>query len=449
VGALNRYLAQLMSGRFYAAAKDLGKQVLKGAPTPLFELARRFEEQAKHIVTPTTLFEKFGFNYIGPIDGHDLDALIPTLENLRNLPGPQFLHVVTRKGQGYDLAERDPIAYHGPGKFDPKVGLTPPSVAPKTTFTQVFGQWLCDMAEHDPKLVAITPAMREGSGMVEFHRRFPDRYHDVGIAEQHALTFAAGMACEGLRPVVAIYSTFLQRAYDQLIHDVALQKLPMVLALDRAGLVGADGATHAGAYDIAFLRCIPNVSVACPADENECRQLLTTAHQQDHTVAVRYPRGAGVGVAVDPGLNPLPFGKGELRREGSRIAILAFGTLLYPTLAVAESMDLSVANMRWAKPLDTALLLALAARHDAIVTVEDAALMGGAGSAVQEALQAAGLVLPVLSLGLPDRFIEHGDPAKLMAMHGLDAIGIEASVRARFGALFEADSKGKPLSKAA
>ena len=316
VGALNRYLAQLMSGRFYAAAKDLGKQVLKGAPTPLFELARRFEEQAKHIVTPTTLFEKFGFNYIGPIDGHDLDALIPTLENLRNLPGPQFLHVVTRKGQGYDRAERDPIAYHGPGKFDPKVGLTPPSVAPKTTFTQVFGQWLCDMAEHDPKLVAITPAMREGSGMVEFHRRFPHRYHDVGIAEQHALTFAAGMACEGLRPVVAIYSTFLQRAYDQLIHDVALQKLPMVLALDRAGLVGADGATHAGAYDIAFLRCIPNVSVACPADENECRQLLTTAHQQDHTVAVRYPRGAGVGVAVDPGLNPLPFGKGELRRPG-------------------------------------------------------------------------------------------------------------------------------------
>ena len=278
VGALNRYLAQLMSGRFYAAAKDLGKQVLKGAPTPLFELARRFEEQAKHIVTPTTLFEKFGFNYIGPIDGHDLDALIPTLENLRNLPGPQFLHVVTRKGQGYELAERDPIAYHGPGKFDPKVGLTPPSVAPKTTFTQVFGQWLCDMAAQDPKLVAITPAMREGSGMVEFHRRFPDRYHDVGIAEQHALTFAAGMACEGLRPVVAIYSTFLQRAYDQLIHDVALQKLPMVLALDRAGLVGADGATHAGAYDIAFLRCIPNVSVACPADENECRQLLTTAH---------------------------------------------------------------------------------------------------------------------------------------------------------------------------
>ena len=434
VGALNRYLAQLMSGRFYAAAKDLGKQVLKGAPTPLFELARRFEEQAKHIVTPTTLFEKFGFNYIGPIDGHDLDALIPTLENLRNLPGPQFLHVVTRKGQGYDRAERDPIAYHGPGKFDPKVGLTPPSVAPKTTFTQVFGQWLCDMAEHDPKLVAITPAMREGSGMVEFHRRFPHRYHDVGIAEQHALTFAAGMACEGLRPVVAIYSTFLQRAYDQLIHDVALQKLPMVLALDRAGLVGADGATHAGAYDIAFLRCIPNVSVACPADENECRQLLTTAHQQDHTVAVRYPRGAGVGVAVDPGLNALPFGKGELRRPGKGVAILAFGTLLYPALQAGEALNASVANMRWAKPLDTELLLELARTHEALVTVEEGCTMGGAGSAVMEALNHAGVTKPVLALGLGDFFTEQGDPAKLLAQQGLDAAGIEASVRQRFAA---------------
>ncbi len=434
VGALNRYLAQLMSGRFYAAAKDLGKQVLKGAPTPLFELARRFEEQAKHIVTPTTLFEKFGFNYIGPIDGHDLDALIPTLENLRNLPGPQFLHVVTRKGQGYELAERDPIAYHGPGKFDPKVGLTAPSVAPKTTFTQVFGQWLCDMAAQDPKLVAITPAMREGSGMVEFHRRFPERYHDVGIAEQHALTFAAGMACEGLRPVVAIYSTFLQRAYDQLIHDVALQKLPMVLALDRAGLVGADGATHAGAYDIAFLRCIPNVSVACPADENECRQLLTTAHQQDHTVAVRYPRGAGVGVAVDPGLNPLPFGKGELRRPGKGVAILAFGTLLYPALQAGEALHASVANMRWAKPLDTELLLELARTHEALVTVEEGCVMGGAGSAVMEALNHAGVTKPVLALGLGDFFTEQGDPAKLLAQQGLDAPGIEASVRQRFAA---------------
>ena len=445
VGALNRYLAQLMSGRFYTAAKDLGKQVLKGAPTPLFELARRFEEQAKHIVTPTTLFEKFGFNYIGPIDGHDLDALIPTLENLRNLPGPQFLHVVTRKGQGYELAERDPVAYHGPGKFDPKVGLTAPAVAPKTTFTQVFGQWLCDMAEQDPKLVAITPAMREGSGMVEFHRRFPERYHDVGIAEQHALTFAAGLACEGLRPVVAIYSTFLQRAYDQLIHDVALQKLPMVLALDRAGLVGADGATHAGAYDIAFLRCIPNVSVACPADENECRQLLTTAHQQDHTVAVRYPRGAGVGVAIEPGLNPLPFGKGDMRRQGKGVAILAFGTLLYPALQAGGALNASVANMRWAKPLDTELLLELARTHEALVTVEEGCTMGGAGSAVMEALNHAGVTKPVLALGLGDFFTEHGDPAKLLAQQGLDAAGIEASVRQRFADWVAAEPSATPL----
>ena len=445
VGALNRYLAQLMSGRFYAAAKDLGKQVLKGAPMPLFELARRFEEQAKHIVTPTTLFEKFGFNYIGPIDGHDLDALIPTLENLRNLSGPQFLHVVTRKGQGYDLAERDPVAYHGPGKFDPKVGLTPPPVAPKTTFTQVFGQWLCDMAEQDPKLVGITPAMREGSGMVEFHRRFPERYHDVGIAEQHALTFAAGMACEGLRPVVAIYSTFLQRAYDQLIHDVALQKLPMVLALDRAGLVGADGATHAGAYDIAFLRCIPNVSVACPADENECRQLLTTAYQQDHTVAVRYPRGAGVGAAIAPGLQALPFGKGELRRQGQGVAILAFGTLLYPALQAGEALQASVANMHWAKPLDTELLLELARTHEALVTVEEGCTMGGAGSAVMEALNQAGVLKPVLSLGLGDFFTEHGDPAKLLAQQGLDAQGIEASVRQRFAAWVAPQAPAAPL----
>ena len=445
VGALNRYLAQLMSGRFYTAAKDLGKQVLKGAPTPLFELARRFEEQAKHIVTPTTLFEKFGFNYIGPIDGHDLDALIPTLENLRNLPGPQFLHVVTRKGQGYELAERDPVAYHGPGKFDPKVGLTAPAVAPKTTFTQVFGQWLCDMAEQDPKLVAITPAMREGSGMVEFHRRFPERYHDVGIAEQHALTFAAGLACEGLRPVVAIYSTFLQRAYDQLIHDVALQKLPMVLALDRAGLVGADGATHAGAYDIAFLRCIPNVSVACPADENECRQLLTTAHQQDHTVAVRYPRGAGVGVAIEPGLNPLPFGKGDMRRQGKGVAILAFGTLLYPALQAGGALNASVANMRWAKPLDTELLLELARTHEALVTVEEGCTMGGAGSAVMEALNHAGVTKPVLALGLGDFFTEHGDPVKLLAQQGLDAAGIEASVRQRFAAWVAAEPSVTPL----
>ncbi len=431
VGALNRYLAQLMSGQFYAAAKSVGKQVLKGAP-PLFELAKRFEEHAKGMVVPATLFEKFGFNYIGPIDGHDLESLIPTLENIKHLKGPQFLHVVTKKGQGYQLAEADPVAYHGPGKFDLAVGLQKPVLPPKTTFTQVFGQWLCDMAEQDKRLVGITPAMREGSGMVEFHRRFPERYYDVGIAEQHAVTFAAGLACEGLKPVLAIYSTFLQRGYDQLIHDVALQKLPLVLALDRAGLVGADGPTHAGAYDIAYLRCIPNVSVACPADENECRQLLSTAFEQDHVVAVRYPRGAGVGVTPQPGLQALPFGKGEIRRQGQRMAILAFGTLLYPALAVGEQLNATVVNMRWAKPLDTALLLQVAATHDALVTVEDGAVMGGAGSAVGEALQAAGVLKPVLQLGLPDRFIEHGDPAKLMALQGLDAAGIEASIRRRF-----------------
>jgi 1-deoxy-D-xylulose-5-phosphate synthase len=434
VGALNRYLAQLMSGQFYAAAKNVGKTVLGPVP-PLFELAKRLEQQAKGMVVPATLFEKFGFNYIGPIDGHDLDSLIPTLENIRDLmarqAGPQFLHVVTKKGQGYKLAEADPVAYHGPGKFDPAVGLVKPAAAPRQTFTQVFGQWLCDMAAQDERLVGITPAMREGSGMVEFHQRFANRYYDVGIAEQHAVTMAAGLACEGLKPVVAIYSTFLQRAYDQLIHDVAIQKLPVVFALDRAGLVGADGATHAGAYDIAFLRCVPHVSVACPADERECRQLLTTAFQQDHPVAVRYPRGAGAGVTPLADLSALPFGKGETRRQGEGVALLVFGTLLYPALEAAERLNATVVNMRWAKPLDEALLLEVAARHELLVTVEEGAVMGGAGSAVAEALQAAGVVRPLLQLGLPDDFIEHGDPARLLALQGLDAAGIEASVRAR------------------
>jgi 1-deoxy-D-xylulose-5-phosphate synthase len=445
VGALNRYLAQLMSGGLYSRAKTMGKQVLRAAP-PLFELAKRLEEQAKGMVVPATLFEKFGFNYIGPIDGHDLDSLIPTLENIRHLKGPQFLHVVTRKGQGYDRAEADPVAYHGPGKFNPAEGLKP-AVPGKPTFTQVFGQWLCDMAEQDKRLVGITPAMREGSGMVEFERRFPQRYHDVGIAEQHAVTFAAGLACEGLKPVVAIYSTFLQRAYDQLIHDVALQKLPVVFALDRAGIVGADGATHAGAYDIAFLRCIPNVSVACPADEDECRKLLTTAFEQDHPVAVRYPRGAGAGVAIQPGLQSLPFGKGEVRRQGKGIALLVFGPMLYPALQAAESLNVTVVNMRWAKPLDTALLLDVAASHDALVTIEDSARMGGAGSAVLEALQVAGMNPPVLLLGLPDEYIEHGDPAKLMALQGLDAAGIELSVRRRFAALLDRALPGLKVVK--
>lgn len=437
VGALNRYLAQLMSGQFYAAAKNAGKQVLKVAP-PLFELAKRFEENAKGMIVPATLFEKFGFNYIGPIDGHDLESLVPTLENIKNLSGPQFLHVVTKKGQGYRLAEADPVAYHGPGKFDPSIGLQKATTPAKTTFTQVFGQWLCDMAEKDKRLVGITPAMREGSGMVEFEQRFPARYFDVGIAEQHAVTFAAGLACEGLKPVVAIYSTFLQRAYDQLIHDVALQNLPVVFALDRAGLVGADGATHAGAYDISYLRCIPNMSIACPADENECRQLLTTAFEQNHPVAVRYPRGAGAGVAVDVALTALPFAKAEIRRqsssdgasEGKKIAILVFGTLLQPALVAAEKLDATVVNMRWVKPLDVEILKLIAETHDTLVTIEEGAIMGGAGSAVGEALQTLGVLKPLLQLGLPDIFIEHGDPAKLLAMQGLDAIGIEASIRA-------------------
>lgn len=438
VGALNRYLAQLMSGQFYAKARDMGKSVLKQVP-PLLELAKRLEQSAKGMVVPATLFENFGFNYIGPIDGHDLDSLIPTLENIKGLEGPQFLHVVTKKGQGYKLAEADPVTYHGPGKFDPEVGIVKPTTPSKATFTQVFGRWLCDMAEHDERLVGITPAMREGSGMVEFEQRFPQRYYDVGIAEQHAVTFAAGMACEGVKPVVAIYSTFLQRGYDQLIHDVALQNLPVVFALDRAGLVGADGATHAGAYDIPFVRCIPNMSMACPADERECRQLLSTAFAQNHPVAVRYPRGSGAGVEPLASLEGLPFGKGEIRREsrqqagaGPRIAILSFGSLLYPALEAAEALDATVVNMRWAKPLDVELLLEVAARHDALVTLEEGAIMGGAGSAVLEALAAARVLRPVLQLGLPDQFIEHGDPARLLALQGLDAAGIAQSIRARF-----------------
>ncbi len=431
VGALNRYLAQLMSGRFYAAAKTVGKNVLKNAP-PLFELAKRFEEHAKGMVVPATLFEKFGFNYIGPIDGHDLESLIPTLENIKHLQGPQFLHVVTKKGQGYDLAEADPVAYHGPGKFDPAVGLVAPAVQPKTTFTQVFGQWLCDMAAQDDRLVGITPAMREGSGMLEFHKRFPTRYYDVGIAEQHAVTFAAGLACEGLKPVVAIYSTFLQRGYDQLIHDVALQNLPVVFALDRAGLVGADGATHAGAYDIAFIRCIPNMALACPADERECRQLLSTAYAQSHPVAVRYPRGAGAGTQPLTDLQGLPYGQAEIRRLGEGIAILAFGTLLYPALQAAEKLNATVVNMRWVKPLDLATLLQVARTHTHLVTLEEGCIMGGAGSAVAEALNGAGLALALLQLGLPDRFIDHGDHAQLLALQGLDASGIEASIRQRW-----------------
>ncbi|RZS78584.1 1-deoxy-D-xylulose-5-phosphate synthase [Pigmentiphaga kullae] len=439
VGALNRYLARLMSGKFYAAARNVGKAVLSHVP-PVFELARRIEEHAKGMVTPATMFEELGFNYVGPIDGHDLDSLIPTLQNMRKLSGPRFLHVVTRKGQGYKLAEADPVLYHGPGKFDPAVGISKPSTPPRKTFTQVFGDWLCDMAAEDTRLIGITPAMREGSGLVEFERRFPERYFDVGIAEQHAVTFAGGLACEGLKPVVAIYSTFLQRGYDQLIHDVALQDLDVTFALDRAGLVGADGATHAGNYDIAFVRCIPNMVVATPSDEAECRLLLSTCYRHPGPATVRYPRGAGRGAAPAANLDTVPLGKGVVRRESGRaqsggqagVAILAFGTLAVPALQAGLALDATVADMRFVKPIDRELILDLAARHAALVTVEEGSIMGGAGSAVCEVLNEAGVTVPVMQLGLPDRFIDHGDQAALLAGLGLDAAGIEASVRGRF-----------------
>ena len=426
VGALNQYLAELMSGRFYAQAKKLGEQMLRNAP-PLFALARHIEQQTQTLIHSNTIFEKLGFTYVGPIDGHDINGLVDALEKLSKAKGPQFLHVVTRKGKGYERAEIDPVTYHGPGKFNPSIGLVS-AANTKVTFTQVFGQWLCDVAAKDPRLVGITPAMREGSGMVEFSQRFPNRYHDVGIAEQHAVTFAAGLACEGLKPVVAIYSTFLQRAYDQLIHDVALQNLPVVFALDRAGLVGADGPTHAGMFDIAFVRCIPNMSVACPADENECRQLLSTAYLQDHAVTVRYPRGAGVGVQVQKDLTPLPFGKAQVLREGKDLAILCFGPLLYEALKVAESLNATVVNMRWAKPLDIQTLQEVAQSHHRLVTLEDGTRMGGAGSAVLEALQDMKISKEILVLGFEDEFTEHGDPSVLMQQYGLTATGIQKRI---------------------
>ena len=447
VGALNRHLARLLSGNIYSATKKGIDSVLSIAP-PLREFAKRLEDHAKGMVSPSTIFQEFGFNYFGPIDGHDLDALIPMLQNVRRLAlegrGPQFLHVVTKKGQGYELAEADPVLYHGPSKFDPEEGVKK-SPTSKKTFTQVFGEWLCDMAHADPLLVGITPAMREGSGLVEFEKNFPKRYYDVGIAEQHAVTFAAGMACEGMKPVVAIYSTFLQRAYDQLIHDVALQDLPVLFALDRAGLVGADGATHAGAYDIPFLRCIPNMLVMTPADEAECRDLLTTAFHQPHPTAVRYPRGSGVGITPSTELRTLPLGKGEIRRQstapaGQRVAILAFGTLLYSALEVAEGIDATVANMRFVKPLDIDLIKSLAVDHDYFVTVEDGAIQGGAGSACLEALSAMGINKPLLQLGLPDEFVEHGDYQLLMTKCGLDVEGMANSIKQRFPAVFSANS---------
>ena len=429
VGALNRYLARLMSGQFYAAAKNVGKSVLPG---PVLELAKKLEEHAKGMVVPATMFEEFGFNYIGPIDGHDLDSLIPTLQNIKHLKGPQFLHVVTKKGQGYKLAEAEPILYHGTGKFNPAEGIKPAAAPAKKTYTEVFGDWLCDMAAVDKKLVGITPAMREGSGMVRFNHEYPDRYFDVGIAEQHSVTFAGGLACENLKPVVAIYSTFLQRAYDQLIHDVALQNLDVTFALDRAGLVGADGATHAGNYDLAYLRCIPNMVVMAASDENECRQMLTTGYQYNGPAAIRYPRGAGIGAAIKPELTTIEIGKGEIKRTGQKIAILAFGSMVAPSVAAGETLNATVANMRFVKPLDVELVKQLAADHDYFVTVEEGCIMGGAGAAVAEALAAEGIVKPVLMLGLPDKFIDHGDPAKLLSSVGLDAAGITASIKQRY-----------------
>ncbi|MGQ0580270.1 MAG: 1-deoxy-D-xylulose-5-phosphate synthase [Betaproteobacteria bacterium] len=429
VGALNNYLAKLMSGRFYSAARKTGEKVL-GVVPPMLELVKRAEEHVKGMVTPGTLFEEFGFNYIGPIDGHNLDVLVSTLSNLKKLEGPQFLHVVTRKGKGYEPAEKDPILYHGVAKFDPVAGITPKSGA-KPTYTQIFGDWLCDMAALDSRLIGITPAMREGSGLVRFSQEYPDRYFDVGIAEQHALTFAAGLACEGLKPVVAIYSTFLQRAYDQLIHDICIQNLPVLFGIDRAGLVGADGPTHAGSFDLSYLRCLPNMVVMAPSDENECRQMLYTGYKIDGPVAVRYPRGSGPGVPARNELTALPIGRGEVRRRGRRVAILSFGALLKPCLDAAERLDATVADMRFVKPLDEKLVGELASSHEWLVTAEENTILGGAGSAVLELLEKEGIQKKVLQLGLPDRFVDQGDPARLLRECALDAEGIHASIAAK------------------
>ena len=428
VGALSSQLARALSGRMYAHLREGGKKVLRQMPT-VWELARRSEEHLKGMVLPGTLFEELGFNYIGPVDGHDVKSLVTTLKNLRQLHGPQFLHVVTRKGKGYAPAEADPIKWHGPGPFDPASGTIFKEKASGPTYSQIFGQWLCDMAARDPSIIGVTPAMREGSGLVEFSKKFPDRYFDVAIAEQHAVTFAAGLAVEGLKPVVAIYSTFLQRAYDQLIHDVALQNLPVVFALDRAGLVGSDGATHQGSYDISFLRCIPNMTLMAPADENECRQMLYTGTTLPGPSAIRYPRGTGPGVALAEEMTAVPIGKAQLRREGrSGLAILVFGTLLDPALKIAERLDATVVNMRFIKPMDEDLVIAMATRHRALITIEENATIGGAGSAVGELLASEGILIPHLQLGIPDRFIEHGSRDSCLAAAGLDLAGLSSSI---------------------
>jgi 1-deoxy-D-xylulose-5-phosphate synthase len=428
VGALSNYFAKVLSGRMYSTLRAGGKKMLKQMPT-MWELARRSEEMMKGMVLPGTLFEEFGFNFIGPIDGHDIKALVTNLRNMRKLPGPQFLHVVTRKGKGYDPAEKDPIKWHGPGPFDPKSGTIFKEKATGPTYSQVFGQWLCDMAARDERIVGITPAMREGSGLVEYSKKFPLRYFDVAIAEQHAVTFAAGLACEGLKPVVAIYSTFLQRAYDQLIHDVALQNLPVLFALDRAGLVGGDGATHQGSYDYTFLRCIPNLTVMAPADENECRQMLYTATTIAGPVAVRYPRGQGPGVVPVEEMTEIPVGRAEIRREGrSGLLILAFGALVKSAEMIGERLDATVVNMRFVKPLDEELVLRLAAKHRALITIEENALAGGAGSAVIELLATCAAALPTLTLGIPDRFIEHGSREDCLVQAELDQTSLASAV---------------------
>lgn len=426
VGALNHYLAKLLSGKLYDRMWRSGEKVLRAVP-PVLEFAKRAEEHVKGMMTPSTLFEEFGFNYIGPIDGHDLDTLVSTLHNIRQLKGPQFLHVVTQKGHGYQPAEDNPGKYHGVGKFDPSNGDAVGSAA-KKTYTQVFGEWLVDMAEEDVRLVGITPAMSDGSGLNAFAEKFPSRFFDVGIAEQHALTFAAGLACDGLKPVVAIYSTFLQRAYDQLIHDIALQNLPVVFAIDRAGLVGADGPTHAGSFDLSYLRCIPNMVVMTPSDENECRQMLYTAYQHDGPSAVRYPRGSGTGKPIQQAMTALPLGRGMVKRQGHMVAILAFGSMLAPALEAANHLNASVADMRFVKPIDIALIQQLASQHSLIVTIEENAISGGAGAAVMEALQTMGIVIDTLCLGLPDEFIEHGVHETMLAACGLNVGGIIAAI---------------------
>ena len=424
VGALSAHLTKLMSGRFFSSVREGGKKVLSHMP-PMLEVARRAEEHVKGLLVPAgTLFEELGFNYFGPVDGHDLPTLVQTLRNLRALDGPRLLHVVTRKGKGYPRAEDEPVGYHGVGSFDPACGLKPAKPGGSPTYTQVFSDWLCDMAAEDERLVGITPAMREGSGLVEFSERFPERYFDVAIAEQHAVTLAAGLACDGLKPVVAIYSTFLQRAYDQLIHDVALQNLPVLFAIDRAGLVGPDGPTHAGSFDCSYLRCIPNLVIMAPADENECRQMLYTGFQLDQPAAVRYPRGKGPGVAVERAMQPLPIGQAQLRRQGQALALLAFGSMVEVAEAVGVRVDATVVNMRFVKPLDEALLQRLAAEHRWLVTLEENAIAGGAGSAVSEYLAQQAIHTPVYHFGLPDEFIEQGERGELLSECGLDAEGI-------------------------